>query len=353
MRNPKLREPFLGAAGLMPPRPGSLARVLHLAMLPRGLPPPRGLYTRYALHAHGRAGLRRHGPGLRRIPRGAAAVHRGALPRAAALASPGKAGKKAKKKGTRNFVHQVTTTSYTSQLQGLQDMKIKGPPLAPAQKNFEKSFPPDAATGAATMNAAHNRGTGGEGSMDGFEDNKGPEALFQGGKGSGQVAFSLPRPSTALTPNAKADLVRDGIEHVSAATLVDAVRLLENLGGFNVKVGPFVNTQDGRITLKEAQKGLQILESLLDNKNLANGSLTELKGKDNSWWALGKRPDPEKGETIREHYEKILNHYKDLLAAARLVVNNGKNIAGLDGASGTISVRDVIRLKEKGVVGPD
>jgi len=192
-----------------------------------------------------------------------------------------------------------------------------------------------------------------QGRQDRFEDNKGPEALFQGGKGSGQVAFSLPRPSTALTQDAKDALLRDGIENVSAATLVDAVRLLENLGGFNVKARPFINTQDGRITLGEAQKGLQILESLLDNKNLANGSLTDLKRKDDSWWALGKSPDPEKGETVREHYEKILNHYKDLLAAARLVVNNGKNIARLDGASGTISVRDVIRLKEKGVVSPD
>jgi len=71
---------------------------LHLAMLTRGAPPPRGLYTRSTplderdLNGTGQA----FAESFKELRR-AAAVHRGALPRAVALASPGKAGKQIEK----------------------------------------------------------------------------------------------------------------------------------------------------------------------------------------------------------------------------------------------------------------
>jgi hypothetical protein len=74
--------------------PHEVLALLHLAMLCRGAPPPRGLYTRAPpmderdLDGTGQAFAK----SLKELRR-AAAVHRGALPRAAALASPGKAGK--------------------------------------------------------------------------------------------------------------------------------------------------------------------------------------------------------------------------------------------------------------------
>ncbi len=80
----------------MPPRPGSLARVLHLAMLPGGSP-RRAASTR-ATRATPMAEGDFDGTGqafaesFQELWR-AAAVHRRALPRAAALASPRKAEK--------------------------------------------------------------------------------------------------------------------------------------------------------------------------------------------------------------------------------------------------------------------
>jgi len=114
MRNPKLREPFLRAAGLMPPRPGSLARVLHLAMLPRGSP-RRAASTR-APRATPMDERDFDGTG-QAFAESLEALRSFIAERFPARRRSHRLGKP-EKKGTRNFVLQVTTTSSTSLLQG-------------------------------------------------------------------------------------------------------------------------------------------------------------------------------------------------------------------------------------------
>jgi len=237
-------------------------------------------------------------------------------------------------------------------------MTIKAFPSA--QMNLRTAIQPNtAATGAATMNAANNRGTAGQvpadnnrgpadnnrgpagQSPDLFQDGQGPEAPFSNTKGPGQVAGLFARPGTALTDQEKLQLQRDklgyNIGNFSAKQLADAVKFLERLadsGFLGVRL-----KRDGSLTVAEAQQALGRISNYLGFNNYAG-----LKDADDHSY---RQVLPEK-----HTYNDIWNYYIDLKDAASFIVRNAKIISKQNG-DGMISVRDVLRLKEQGVLGPD
>jgi hypothetical protein len=154
---------------------------------------------------------------------------------------------------------------------------------------------------------------------------------------------STPKPGEPMWQPGKDALIRDGIYKYSRRTVEASVRLMEIFGGGGVVVDSLeINTKnDGRITEEEAGRGLAIIEM-----HLANGrkGLEVLKTRDGSWKnALGENAS----------YEQILAYYQHVAAAARIVYNNSRNIAELDGVPGTISDVDIWRLKREGLLAPD
>jgi hypothetical protein len=138
-------------------------------------------------------------------------------------------------------------------------------------------------------------------------------------------------------------LVGDGIMGFSRRTVENAVKLMEEFADGGLKFDPLnLNTKnDGRITIEEAQKGLEIIEM-----HLANGrrGLDVLKMRDSSWKKV-------LGENATD--DQIRAYYTRVAAAARIIYNNYRNISELDGVPGTMSVADTWRLQQEGLLGPD
>jgi hypothetical protein len=147
----------------------------------------------------------------------------------------------------------------------------------------------------------------------------------------------------AMWKPGKDALIDAGIMGFSRRTMESALKLMEEFADGGLKFDPLnINTKnDGRITEQEAGKALPIIEM-----HLANGrrGLDVLKARDDSWKKV-------LGEGATD--DQIHAYYTRVAAAARIIYENSRNIAELDGVPGTISVADTWRLQQEGLLGPD